>query len=993
MSTGVMVCGGAADGAAVHAEFTVLRKPSEDNKYWYTAVHEGKPMTFRILDDSGIDPVDGAGYMKARVQAMQRHVQDACVNVAAEHAYRAVLVELSLLDDPMAIPEETQRDMNCAVDLWCPLHVALMTANKSAAQALLQFHVEHAVAAMTYIANTPSTVCDAGAEEAPDFPPAAPALSADAPDAVVSGRAMSDLLVAPMPILECHVRRELGGAVVLLGHFDGRVRPSSSAAVGKSRPPTPAREASSATAAPVNSRHRGIADDGHGSTGAAVAEDALAQSLCTHNDALLQEEDALFKDRGEEYCLRNILTAMRPLLQSVVLEIKRRALCTTVMTLRSPVVPESAIDFVHDYCSSLSMLPQHPPLLIDGEAAFEACDHGDVALLAKVMDAFEGCFAPVLRGQTLLTGRSGGARGASGAQLSAVGGAAPAGSTPPHLFSVSPSPSLGGTAPPSSSSFLSLGGDVSAHGMAGHPHRGGVCRHSHALPPAPFWWCCPPQNVHQLAFVAVWIGCREAVEESSGSGRRRRAVSISNESRVMMATIRQLQESRVAAQRLDSTIWSGHLITITKLLSHECSLEDYMDFVEEGGYFTFTSPRGFCGLFLSALVSGVMAAALVQEPAALRGLRCKVETLLADVPGRPSSLRAYVMGRPSTHAERFRELWIDAACRGVANSGGGSGPNDYDGTETGSSDPVGGRHKRGHRPVKFRSRVELLYYAVVEQVAAAAEEAWAVRGAEEAHTAEAVERGAAPTSSSWPSGATKADAVAALQGWLLMWVSFFTGLRDRTSHRGNLSYSSTSSPMLPQERSQHALNSVAESPLTIGGTSSPLVGTTTSHDQGTVSCEDLVSDDANETVDMVQCVYHALIGRLETGRDPLPTLLRLLFPNGANDMETGASAYGTSAPVDKALPVSSIDQEFASAQRAFAAMAGKESNEAKLKLYSLFKQATIGDVNTDRPGAFDFAGRAKWDAWAKLKGISSLDAKRMYVSEYKMMVELRKSGK
>ena len=40
-----------------------------------------------------------------------------------------------------------------------------------------------------------------------------------------------------------------------------------------------------------------------------------------------------------------------------------------------------------------------------------------------------------------------------------------------------------------------------------------------------------------------------------------------------------------------------------------------------------------------------------------------------------------------------------------------------------------------------------------------------------------------------------------------------------------------------------------------------------------------------------------------------------------------------------------------------------------LKLYGLYKQATVGDVNTDRPGTFsmDFAGKAKWDAWSANK--------------------------
>ena len=41
-------------------------------------------------------------------------------------------------------------------------------------------------------------------------------------------------------------------------------------------------------------------------------------------------------------------------------------------------------------------------------------------------------------------------------------------------------------------------------------------------------------------------------------------------------------------------------------------------------------------------------------------------------------------------------------------------------------------------------------------------------------------------------------------------------------------------------------------------------------------------------------------------------------------------------------------------------------NEAKLKIYALFKQATSGKVTTSRPGMMDFVGRAKWDAWNAL---------------------------
>lgn len=58
------------------------------------------------------------------------------------------------------------------------------------------------------------------------------------------------------------------------------------------------------------------------------------------------------------------------------------------------------------------------------------------------------------------------------------------------------------------------------------------------------------------------------------------------------------------------------------------------------------------------------------------------------------------------------------------------------------------------------------------------------------------------------------------------------------------------------------------------------------------------------------------------------------------------------------------------------------SNDDKLKVYALFKQATVGDVNTDRPGGFfNFEANAKWDAWNGLKGMTKEEAMRQYIEE------------
>lgn len=55
-------------------------------------------------------------------------------------------------------------------------------------------------------------------------------------------------------------------------------------------------------------------------------------------------------------------------------------------------------------------------------------------------------------------------------------------------------------------------------------------------------------------------------------------------------------------------------------------------------------------------------------------------------------------------------------------------------------------------------------------------------------------------------------------------------------------------------------------------------------------------------------------------------------------------------------------------------------NDTLLALYALYKQGTIGDVSGERPGAMDLVGRAKYDAWAKYRGLTREQAMRDYVT-------------
>ncbi len=56
------------------------------------------------------------------------------------------------------------------------------------------------------------------------------------------------------------------------------------------------------------------------------------------------------------------------------------------------------------------------------------------------------------------------------------------------------------------------------------------------------------------------------------------------------------------------------------------------------------------------------------------------------------------------------------------------------------------------------------------------------------------------------------------------------------------------------------------------------------------------------------------------------------------------------------------------------------SNEDKLKLYGLFKQSTVGDINIECPSIFNVSGRAKWYAWNEQKTKTDVDAKAEYIA-------------
>ncbi len=84
-----------------------------------------------------------------------------------------------------------------------------------------------------------------------------------------------------------------------------------------------------------------------------------------------------------------------------------------------------------------------------------------------------------------------------------------------------------------------------------------------------------------------------------------------------------------------------------------------------------------------------------------------------------------------------------------------------------------------------------------------------------------------------------------------------------------------------------------------------------------------------------------------------------------------------------------LKEQFEKAAKESKELSSKPDNETLLKLYSLYKQGTEGDVNTDPPSnPFDFVNNAKHEAWTTLKGKTKDEAMQEYVG----LIEQLKKG-
>jgi acyl-CoA-binding protein len=77
--------------------------------------------------------------------------------------------------------------------------------------------------------------------------------------------------------------------------------------------------------------------------------------------------------------------------------------------------------------------------------------------------------------------------------------------------------------------------------------------------------------------------------------------------------------------------------------------------------------------------------------------------------------------------------------------------------------------------------------------------------------------------------------------------------------------------------------------------------------------------------------------------------------------------------------VADLEKKFEKAVADSKQLPEKPDNMTLLKIYALYKQASVGDVEGKRPGFTDMVGRAKWDAWNEVKGKAKNEAMQEYI--------------
>nr|XP_032662302.1 acyl-CoA-binding domain-containing protein 7 [Chelonoidis abingdonii] len=82
-----------------------------------------------------------------------------------------------------------------------------------------------------------------------------------------------------------------------------------------------------------------------------------------------------------------------------------------------------------------------------------------------------------------------------------------------------------------------------------------------------------------------------------------------------------------------------------------------------------------------------------------------------------------------------------------------------------------------------------------------------------------------------------------------------------------------------------------------------------------------------------------------------------------------------------------LQADFDSAAEDVKKLKTRPSDDELKELYGLYKQSTVGDIDTECPGMLDLKAKAKWEAWNIKKGLSKEDAMTAYISKAREMIE------
>ena len=135
----------------------------------------------------------------------------------------------------------------------------------------------------------------------------------------------------------------------------------------------------------------------------------------------------------------------------------------------------------------------------------------------------------------------------------------------------------------------------------------------------------------------------------------------------------------------------------------------------------------------------------------------------------------------------------------------------------------------------------------------------------------------------------------------------------------------------------------------------------------------------------VALVPATLLARCEAGALESNGALLLAYHGGrllearwfADDVQLEDAYFGEPQPDTPGAE--SLDTLFDAAAAASKTLLKAPDDETLLALYSLFKQASLGDIVGERPGLLDMVNRAKFDAWSGRKGMTRDDAMKAYV--------------